>query len=79
MSEWFADALPDTALIDPARRLADAIAARHPTAQTGPIAARAYLTSGDTDAMRRGAATAWGVELTAEPAATADDLSTRFH
>ncbi|MFV8049988.1 glutamate racemase [Mycobacterium sp. 48b] len=77
--DWFADALPDAALIDPAQRLAAAIAARHPAAQAGPVAARSYLTSGDVEAMRRGAELAWGVELVAEPAATADELSTRFH
>ncbi|MGV0805938.1 glutamate racemase [Mycolicibacterium setense] len=79
VSDWFADALPDTALIDPVQRLATAVAARHPAASTGPVAERTYLTSGDSEEMRRGAAIAWGVELTAEPAATADRVSTRFH
>jgi glutamate racemase len=79
VSDWFADALPDTALIDPVQRLATALAARHPAARTGPVAQRAYLTSGDAEGMRRGAANAWGVELSAEPAATADRLGTRFH
>lgn len=79
VSDWFADALPDTALIDPAHRLATAVAARHPAARSGPVAARTYLTSGDAEAMRRSAAVAWGVELIAEPAATADELSARFH
>ncbi|OBB31146.1 hypothetical protein A5792_17400 [Mycolicibacterium peregrinum] len=69
VSDWFADALPDATLIDPVERLAAAIAARHSAARTGCVAARTYLTSGDTEAMRRGAALAWGVELVAEPAA----------
>ncbi|MEV0673353.1 aspartate/glutamate racemase family protein [Mycobacterium sp. NPDC050441] len=79
VSDWFADALPDAALIDPAQRLATVVAARHPAARTGRVAERTYLTSGDTEAMRRSAAIAWGVELTAEPAATADERSARFH
>ncbi|MFV8162720.1 glutamate racemase [Mycobacterium sp. 134] len=79
VSDWFADALPGTTLIDPAQRLTTAIAARHRAARTGPVAERAYLTSGDTDAMRRGAAIAWGVDLHAEPAAAAGQLGTRIH
>lgn len=64
-AEWFAAALPGVTLIDPADRLAAAVAARHPSARTGPPAERVYITTGDPDAMRRGAATAWGAELTA--------------
>ncbi|WP_157923450.1 glutamate racemase [Mycolicibacterium peregrinum] len=79
VSDWFTDALPDATLIDPAQRLAAAIAARHPAAQAGPVAPRTYLTSGDTEAMRRGAGLAWGVELVAEPAAILDELHTKFH
>jgi glutamate racemase len=64
---WFAAALPHAQLIDPAERLATAIAERHPyargSAQIGP---RVYLTTGDPAAMRRGAAHAWGSTLTAE-------------
>lgn len=75
VSDWFADALPNTTLIDPVQRLAAAIAARHPAAQAGPLAQRAYLTSGDTEAMRRGAALAWGVEL----AAATCPLPARIH
>lgn len=63
-SQWFAAALPHTLLIDPAERMAAAIAARHPrTQQTrGP---RVFLTTGDPKAMRLGAARAWGSVLTA--------------
>ncbi|ODR24337.1 glutamate racemase [Mycolicibacterium porcinum] len=65
VGEWFTEALPDAVLIDPAQRLAAAIAERHPAARTGPTAERAYLTSGDVESMRRGAAIAWGVEVRA--------------
>lgn len=65
-SRWFAAALPDTLLIDPAERLAAAVAERHPHTQGTPHrATRAFLTTGDPDAMRRGAASAWGTALTA--------------
>ncbi|BBX90965.1 aspartate/glutamate racemase family protein [Mycolicibacterium boenickei] len=63
VSEWFNAALPGAVLIDPAQRMAAAIAERHPASRTGPAAERAYLTSGDAESMRRGAAVAWGVEL----------------
>lgn len=61
----FEDALPGVALIDPAQRMAAAVARRHPSACGGPRAARTYFTTGDPDAMRRSAAAAWGVDLTA--------------
>lgn len=63
VSQWFTEALPDAVQIDPAQRLAAAIAERHPAARTGPAAERTYLTSGDAESMRRGAAIAWGVDL----------------
>ena len=63
-SRWFEAALPNTLLIDPAEQLAAAIAARHPHAQTG-IGSRVFLTTGDPEAMRVGAARAWGVAVTA--------------
>lgn len=67
-STWFAAALPHTLLIDPAERMAAAIAARYPHTQQSPRpATRVYLTTGDPDAMRRGAARAWGTALTATP------------
>ncbi|MDF3341732.1 aspartate/glutamate racemase family protein [Mycolicibacterium septicum] len=75
VSDWFADALPDAVLIDPVQRLAAAIAARHPAAQARALAQRTYLTSGDAEAMRRGAEFAWGVELTA----TTCPLPARIH
>jgi glutamate racemase len=60
-SRWFAAALPDTLLIDPAERLAAAVAERHPHTQGTPHrATRTFLTTGDPDAMRRGAASARG-------------------
>ena len=65
-STWFAAALPHTLLIDPAERMAAAIAARYPhTQQSAKPATRVYLTTGDPEAMRRGAARAWGSALTA--------------
>jgi glutamate racemase len=65
-SRWFATALPDTLLIDPAERLAAAVAERHPhTKWTPRLATRDFLTTGDPDAMQRGAASAWSTELTA--------------
>jgi glutamate racemase len=71
-SQWFAAALPRTRLIDPAERMAAAIAARHPhTQQT--LGSREFLTTGDPKAMRLGAARAWGSVLTA----TAVPLMTR--
>jgi len=65
-SGWFAAALPDTLLIDPVERLAAAVAHRHPHARraAGP-GERAFFTTGDPGAMRRGAARAWGTALTA--------------
>lgn len=64
---WFADALPGVALVDPAARLAAAIAARHGRGVGGPD--RTYITTGEPDAMRRAAAGAWSAELlTVEPA-----------
>ena len=50
-SRWFAAALPHALLIDPAERLAAAMAARYPHTQTGP-GSRVFLTTGDPDAMR---------------------------
>ncbi|MCV7198092.1 glutamate racemase [Mycobacterium angelicum] len=63
---WFAAALPHAVLIDPSERMATAIAARHPHAQTAAgHSARVFLTTGDPKAMRLGAARAWGAALTA--------------
>lgn len=63
---WFAAALPHAALIDPAERMASAIAARHPQLRAAAgLAARDFLTTGDPQAMRLGAASAWGVALAA--------------
>lgn len=65
-SRWFAAALPDVLLIDPAERLAAAVAERHPQARHAQTSStRTFLTTGDPDAMRRGAARAWGRTLTA--------------
>jgi glutamate racemase len=65
-SPWFAAALPDALLIDPAERMADAIAERHPHARFARRpAGRVFLTTGDPEAMRLGAARAWGAELVA--------------
>lgn len=64
-ARWFADALPQTRLIDPAEHMAAAIAARYPQLQQAAPATRLFLTSGDPEAMRRGAARAWGTVLTA--------------
>ena len=68
---WFAAALPHAQLIDPAERLAAAIAERHPhtrsCAQVGP---RVFLTTGDPGSMRRNASRAWGTALTAEAVRT---------
>lgn len=63
-SRWFEAALPQALLIDPAERLAAAIAARYPHTQTGP-GSRVFLTTGDPEAMRAGAARAWGSVLIA--------------
>jgi glutamate racemase len=61
---WFAAALPDALLIDPAEQMAHAIADRHPHAPLAPRpAGRVFLTTGDPEAMRLGAARAWGVTL----------------
>lgn len=63
---WFAAALPDTLLIDPAERLAAAIAERYPQTQKAPsLGTRVFLATGDPEAMRHGAASAWGTEFTA--------------
>ncbi len=68
-SPWFSDVLGDVVLLDPAERFAAAVAQRHPQARGGTgLADRTYLTTGDPDAMRRGAATAWGTELRAASA-----------
>lgn len=64
-SRWFAAALPDTRLIDPAEHLAAAIAYRYPEAARPSRSARkVFLTTGDPDAMRHNAARAWGTLLT---------------
>ncbi|OBA98645.1 hypothetical protein A5666_24510 [Mycolicibacterium fortuitum] len=75
VSDWFADVLPDATLIDPVQGLAATIAARHPGAKAGPVAPRDYVTSGDTEAMRRGAALAWNADVHA----TACSLRTKIH
>jgi glutamate racemase len=65
-SRWFAAALPHALLIDPAERMAAAIAERYPhTRGSAKLGKRVYLTTGDPEAMRRGAARAWGRTLTA--------------
>jgi glutamate racemase len=65
-SRWFAAALPNTLLIDPAERMAAAIAARYPhTQETARLGSRVFLTTGDPAGMRLGAARAWGTALTA--------------
>ena len=65
-SHWFAAALPAAFLIDPAERMVAAIADRHPHTRNAPsLAKRVFLTTGDPEAMRQGAARAWGVGLTA--------------
>jgi glutamate racemase len=65
-SRWFAAALPGVLLIDPAERLAAAVAERHPQTRHAQIpSTRIFLTTGDPDAMRHGAARAWGRALTA--------------
>ncbi|OBK95253.1 hypothetical protein A5645_12935 [Mycobacterium asiaticum] len=63
--QWFAEALPNALLIDPAEHLAAAIAYRYPEARTADRAERVYLTTGNPAAMRHGAARAWGTMLTA--------------
>jgi glutamate racemase len=68
-SRWFAAALPHALLIDPAERMAAAIAERYPyTRGSAVLGKRVYLTTGDPEAMRQGAARAWGTTLTAHPA-----------
>jgi glutamate racemase len=65
---WFAAALPNTLLVDPAEHLATAVAYRYPEANSATeLASRIFLTTGDPAAMRRGAARAWGTVLTARP------------
>ena len=68
-SRWFAAALPHALLIDPAEHMATVIAARYPGARALPRASRAFLTTGDPEAMRLGAARAWGATVTANRAA----------
>jgi glutamate racemase len=63
-TRWFKAALPQALLIDPAERLAATIAARRPSARRG-TGSRMFLTTGDPEAMRVGAARAWGVAVTA--------------
>jgi glutamate racemase len=64
--EWFAAALPHALLIDPVERMAASIAARHPSTRgTARLGTRNFLTTGDPEAMRRGAARAWGATVTA--------------
>jgi glutamate racemase len=63
-SRWFKAALPHALLIDPAERLAAATAARHPHTHTGS-GSRVFFTTGDPEAMRVGAARAWGVAVIA--------------
>jgi glutamate racemase len=66
-SRWFAAALPQAQLIDPAQRMATAIAERYPhTRGSARLGTRVYLTTGDPQAMRQGAARAWGTTLTAK-------------
>jgi glutamate racemase len=63
---WFAAALPNAVLIDPVDRLAAAVAERHPHTRLAPRPAeRTFFTTGDPEAMRRGAACAWGTPVTA--------------
>jgi glutamate racemase len=65
-SRWFGAALPHALLIDPADRMAAAIAERYPhTGGSAKLGARVYLTTGDPDAMRQNAARAWRTTLTA--------------
>ena len=62
---WFAKALPHAQLIDPAERLASAIAERYPhTRGAEKLGTRVFFTTGDPKAMRLGAARAWGTTLT---------------
>ncbi len=64
---WFAAALPHAQLIDPAERLAVAIAERYPhTRGSAELGTRRFFTTGDPKSMRRGAARAWGTTLTAK-------------
>jgi glutamate racemase len=66
-SRWFAAALPHALLIDPAERMATAIAQRYPHTRGGvKPGERMYLTTGDPELMRQGAARAWGMTLTAK-------------
>ena len=65
-NRWFGAALPHALLIDPAERMAAAIADRYPhTRASAKLGRRVYLTTGDPDAMRQNAARAWGTTLTA--------------
>lgn len=60
-ADAFAAELPDSALIDPARHLADELIAALPRA-TAP-GEREIATTGDRTAMRDAAAAAWGFDL----------------
>jgi glutamate racemase len=61
---WFAEALPDATIIDPAQRLADALAQRFPKARIASRpAARTFVTTGDPTAMQISAGIAWGAAL----------------
>jgi len=63
---WFATALPHAQLIDPAERLAAAIADRHSHSRSAEkLGSRVFFTTGDPKAMRWCAARAWGTTLTA--------------
>jgi glutamate racemase len=65
-SRWFGAALPHARLIDPAERMAAAIADRYPnTRGSAKLGGRVYLTTGDPDAMRQNASRAWGTTLMA--------------
>jgi glutamate racemase len=73
-SSWFAAALPHAQLIDPAERMATAIAERYPhTRGSARLGTRMYLTTGDPEAMRQGAARAWGTTLTVKLVRSAVD------
>lgn len=64
--KFFAAALPRTRLIDPAERLAAAIAERYPDSHSSPFPGkRVFLTTGEPEAMKLGAMRAWGKALTA--------------
>ncbi|WP_197515065.1 glutamate racemase [Mycobacterium sp. 1245805.9] len=65
-TRWFAAALPHALLIDPVERMAAAIAGRYNGFSEGAkLGKRVYLTTGDPESMRLGAARAWGTTVTA--------------